>query len=127
MPPGQLPCCLDQGGPRAVPLLARVKGENLALAPVLPRHVREHAQQSPFGGLDDKSRIIQGMDQFSQARYPETIVPGKKRLDRRLVGGLPRTNDHRAQLTAVEKCAIALLLRQEAAAARQTLQQRHER
>ena len=47
LPPGQLPGRLDQGGPRPVPLLVRVQGEDLALPPVLSRHVREHAQQRP--------------------------------------------------------------------------------
>ena len=36
LPPGQVPGRLDQGGPRPVPLLARVEGENLALLPILP-------------------------------------------------------------------------------------------
>ena len=97
-----------------MPLLARVKGENLALPPVLFRHVRQHAQQLPVIGLGNKSRIIQGMGQFPQARHPETVVPGKKRLGRRLVDGLPRTNVHRTNVTAREKSAIALPFRQEA-------------
>ena len=128
LPLGKLSGRLDQDGPRPVPLLARVKGENLALPPVLPRHVREHAQQLPVGGLGDKSRIIQGMDQFPQTRHPETVVPGKKRLGRRLVGGLPRTNVHRTNVTAMEKRAIAPAVPTgvsvQAAAARQTLLQR---
>jgi hypothetical protein len=90
-----------------VPLLARVQGEDLALLPVLPRHVREHAQQMPAGGLYDKRRMIQGMDQFPQPGHPETVVPGKKRLGRSLVGGLPRTDLHRINVTAVEEGAIA--------------------
>ena len=50
-----------------MPLLVRVQGENLALPPVRLRHVGEHAQQLPVGGLGDKRRMIQGMDQFPQA------------------------------------------------------------
>jgi hypothetical protein len=53
------------------------------------------------------------MDQFPQTRHPETVVPGKKRLGRRLVGGLSRTNVHRTNLTAMEKRALALPFRQE--------------
>jgi hypothetical protein len=55
----------------------------------------------------------QGLDQFPQTRHPQTAVPGKKRLGRRLVGGLPRTNVHLTNVTAMEKRAIALLTRQE--------------
>ncbi len=40
LPPGQLPGCLDQGGPSPVPLPARMKRKNLAPPPVLPRHMR---------------------------------------------------------------------------------------
>jgi hypothetical protein len=40
-------------------------------------------------------------DQFSQAGYPETIMPDKKLLGRSLVGGLPRTDLHRINLTAM--------------------------
>lgn len=54
------------------------------------------------------------MDQLTQTRHPETVVPGKKRRDCRLVGGLPRTNVHRTNLTATEKRPIELpLLRKE--------------
>jgi hypothetical protein len=90
-----------------VPLLVRVEGENLALLPVLSRHVREHAGQLPVGSLGDKRRMIQRVDQFSQAGHPETAMPGKKRLGRRLVGGLPRANLHRITVTAREKGAKA--------------------
>jgi len=48
----------------------------------------------------DQRRMVQGMDQFPQARRPETVVPGQERLGRSLVGGLPRTHLHRATLSA---------------------------
>ena len=51
--------------------------------------------------------------QFPQVRHPETVVPRKKRLGRRLVGGLPRTNVHHTNVTTKEKRTIALLFRQE--------------
>jgi len=79
-----------------------VQGEDLALLPVLPRHVREHAQQLPAGRLGDKRRMIQGMDQFPQAGPPQTVVPGEERPGRSPVGGLPRTDLHRINLTARE-------------------------
>jgi hypothetical protein len=106
--PGQLPDRLDQRGPRPAPLLVRVESENLALPPVVPWHVREHAQQMPVGCLGDKRRMIQGMNQFPQPGPPQTVVPGKKRLGRSLVGGLPRTDLHRVNVTARKKDAIAL-------------------
>ena len=63
-----------------MPLLAGVEGEDLALLPVLPRHVREHAGQPPPGGLGDKRRMIQRAGQLSQAGHPETVVRGKELL-----------------------------------------------
>ena len=65
------------------------------------------------GGLGDKSRIVQRMDHLPQPGHPQTAVLGKKRLGRRLVGGLPWTNVHRTNVTAMDKRAIALLFRQE--------------
>jgi hypothetical protein len=62
LPPGQLPGHLDQGGPCPAPLLVRVHGEDLALLPVLPRHVREHAQQLPAARLGDQRRMVQRMN-----------------------------------------------------------------
>ena len=53
-------------------LLIGVQGKNLALPPVLPRHVRKHPRQLPVGGLGNKRRIVQGVDQFPQ--------PGPRRL-----------------------------------------------
>jgi hypothetical protein len=35
-------------------------------------------------------------------------MPGEERLGRRLVGGLPGTDHHRINVTAVEQGAIAL-------------------
>ena len=91
---------------RAVPApchcSAGVQGEDLALLPVLPRHVREHAEQPPPGGLGDKRRMIQRVGQFSQPGPPEAVVPGQERLGRSLVGGLPRTDLHRINVTARE-------------------------
>jgi hypothetical protein len=113
LPPGQMPDRLDQGSPRPVPLLTGVEGEDLALPPVPPRHIREHAEQSPPGGLGDKRRMIQRADEFSQAGHPQTVVPGKKLLGRRLVGGHPRTNVHRTNVTSMEERAIVLLPREE--------------
>ena len=101
LPSGQMPDCLNQGGSRPAPLLVGVEGQDLALLPVLPRHVREHAEQLSLDGLSDKCRMIQRADQFSQAGYPETIMPDKKLLGRSLVGGLPRTDLHRINLTAM--------------------------
>jgi hypothetical protein len=101
--PGQLPGRLDQRGARAAPLLIGVQSEDLALPPVLPRHVREHAQQLPAGGHRDKRRMIQGMDQFPEPGYPKTALPGKKLPGRRLVSGLPRTDLHRINVTAMGK------------------------
>ena len=48
-----------------MPLLVGVQGENLALRPVAPWHIGEHAQQLPADGLGDERRMIEGMDQFS--------------------------------------------------------------
>ena len=90
-----------------------MKGEDLALPPVPRRHVHEHPQRLPVGGLGDKSRIIQGIDQFSQTGHPETVVPGKKRPGRRLVGGRPQTNVHRTNVTATEKRTMIPLVREE--------------
>jgi len=47
--------------------------------------------------------MIQRMDQFLQAGPPQTVVPGKERPGRNLVGGLPRTNLHRINVTATEQ------------------------
>ena len=79
MLPGQLPDGLDQRGARSTPLLIGVESEDLALPPVVRRHVREHAQQVPAGGLGDKRRMIQGMNQFPQPGPPQTVVPGQER------------------------------------------------
>jgi hypothetical protein len=57
---------LDQRGPRPAPLPVSVQGENLALLPVLPRHVREHAQQLPAARLGHQRRMVQGMNQPPQ-------------------------------------------------------------
>ena len=72
-----------------MPLRVGVQGENLALLSVAPWHVGEHAQQLPTRCLGDERRMVQGMDQFSQAGRPQAVVPGQERLGRRLVGGLP--------------------------------------
>ena len=106
--PDQLPDRLDQRGPRTTPLLIGVESEDLTLPPVVRRHVREHAQQVSAGGLGDKRRMIQGMNQFPQPGPPETVVPGKKRLGSSLVGGLSRSDLHRINITAREKGAIVL-------------------
>ncbi len=45
------------------------------------------------------------MDHLPQPGHPQTAVLGKKRLGRRLVGGLPRTNVHHANVAAMEKRA----------------------
>jgi hypothetical protein len=70
--------------------------------------VREHARQVPAGGLGDKRRMVQGMSQFPQPGPPQTVVPGKKRLSSSLVGGLPRSDLHRINVTATEKGTIVL-------------------
>jgi hypothetical protein len=46
---------------------------------------------------------------------PSTVSAAKPEATpgHRLVGGLPRTNDHRTNVTAMEERAIALLVRQE--------------
>jgi hypothetical protein len=106
--PGQLPDRLDQRGARTTPLLIGVESEDLALPPVVRRHVREHAQQVSVGSLGDKGRMIQGMNQLSQPGPPETVVPGKKRLGCSLVGGLPRSDLHCINVTAREKGTIVL-------------------
>ncbi len=70
------------------------------------------------------------MDQFSQPGYPETVVPGQEHLGRSLVGGLPRTDLHRINVTAMEKRhdspAASRGLSLQAAAARQPLPTRHD-
>ncbi len=45
------------------------------------------------------------MDHLPQPDHPKTAMPGKKRLGRRLVGGLPRTNVHHTNVAAIEKHA----------------------
>jgi hypothetical protein len=52
--------------------------------------------------------MIQGMNQFSQPGHPETAVPDKKRLGSGLVGGLPRSDLHRINITVSEKGTIVL-------------------
>jgi hypothetical protein len=42
------------------------------------------------------------VDQFSQPGCPEAVVPGEECLGRSLVGGLPRTDLHRINVTARE-------------------------
>lgn len=42
------------------------------------------------------------MDQFSQAGRAEAVMPGQERLGRGLVGGLPRGDVHRINVTAQE-------------------------
>ena len=54
----------------------------------------------PVGGLGDKRRMVKGMDQFSQAGRAEAVMPGQERLGRGLVGGLPRADVHRINVTA---------------------------
>ena len=51
--------------------------------------------------------MIQRAGQFSQASHPETVVAGKKLLSRSLVGGFPRTDLHRINVTAMEQGMIA--------------------
>ena len=106
--PGQLPGSLDQRGTRTTPLLIGVESEDLALPPVVRRHVGEHGQQAPAGGLGDKRRMIQGMNQLSQAGRPETVVPGKERLGSSPVGGLPLSDLHRTNITGREKGTMVL-------------------
>jgi hypothetical protein len=100
--PGQLPGRLDERGARTTPLLIGVQSENLALPPVVRRHVGEHAQQVAVGGLGDKRRVIQGMNQFSQPGRPETAVPGEKCAGSGLVGGLPRSDPAACAVEALE-------------------------
>jgi hypothetical protein len=57
----------------------------------------------PAGGLGDKRRMIQGMNQFPQAGHPETVVPGKERLGSSLTGGLPLPDVHPDNVTAGER------------------------
>jgi hypothetical protein len=102
LPPGKLPDRLDQGSPRPAPLLASMEGENLALLPVPLRRVREHPQQMSVGGLGDKRRMVEGMDQFPKAGRTDAVVPGQERLDRSMVGDLPRTDIHRITVTAMQ-------------------------
>jgi len=90
---------LDHGRPRPVPLLGSVQGQDLALLPVRPGHIREHPQQAPARGLRDKRRMAEGMQDFPEAGHPGTAVPGEKRLGRRLVSGFPRTDLHRINVT----------------------------
>ena len=52
--------------------------------------------------------IIQGMNQFPQPGPPQTVVPGKKRLGSSPVGGLPRPDLHRINITTREKGTIVL-------------------
>jgi hypothetical protein len=61
------------------------------------------------GGLGDKRRVIQRMNQFSQPGPPETAVPGEKCAGSGLVGGLPRSDLHRINITVSEKGTIVEL------------------
>ena len=47
--------------------------------------------------------MIQRAGQFSQPGHPETVAAGKKLLGRSLVGGFPRTDLHRINVTAREQ------------------------
>jgi len=107
LPPSEMSGRLDQRGSRSAPLLGRVEGENLALPPVLSRHIRERAQQSSACGLGDKRRVIQGMNQFPQPGRSQIVVPGRN-VCRHLVGGLPRTNPHciNAPCPARDSCCM---------------------
>ena len=60
-----------------------------------------HRRTQPCG-LGDERRMVKGMDQFSQAGRAEAVMPGQERLGRGLVGGLPRADVHRINVTAQE-------------------------
>ena len=71
------------------------------IQPVADRRVRpKEVEALPAGRLGDKRRMIHRVDQFSQAGPPQAVVPGEERLGRSLVGGLPRTDHHRINVTA---------------------------
>jgi hypothetical protein len=58
--------------------------------------------------------MVQRIDQFPQAGYPQTVVPGQERAGRSLVGGLPRTDLHCINLTTMAQGTIAHLVRDDA-------------
>ena len=91
---------LDERGPRPVPLLAGVHGENLALLPVPFRDIGEHSQQLPVVGLGQQRRILQRVEELSQAGDPGAEVPGEERPGGCPIGGLTRTDLHRITVTA---------------------------
>jgi len=47
------------------------------------------------------------MDQFPKAGRTDAVVPGQERLDRSMVGDLPRTDIHRITVTATQEAARA--------------------
>jgi hypothetical protein len=71
----------------------------LTVAASVPlRHVGEHSQQVPVSIVDNRRRIVLGMDQVSPTGHVGTAMPGKERLGHRLVGGLSRMDPHRISL-----------------------------
>jgi hypothetical protein len=98
-----------EAGPAAINGTAMHPHQAEAAALVPPWHVGKHAQQLPVGGLRDKRRMVQGMDQFPQPGRPETVVPVQERLGRSLVGGLRGRTFTASPLRAMTKWPVRRL------------------
>lgn len=58
------------------------------------------ASRATIRGLDDKSWMVERMEEFPEAGHPGTAVPGEERLGSRLVSGFPQTDLHRINVTS---------------------------
>jgi hypothetical protein len=47
--------------------------------------------------------MVEGMEEFPKAGHPGTVVLGEERLGSRMVGGFPRTDLHRINVTVAGK------------------------
>ena len=76
------------------------KSEHRVAGTIDGRLVRGMITPGPGGWTFTVTPMVKGMDQFSQAGRAEAVMPGQERLGRGLVGGLPRADVHRINVTA---------------------------
>jgi hypothetical protein len=91
---------LDQSGAGAPPLLGGVQRQDLALPAGLVRYVREHAQQAPIVVRGHECRVIERIDDLTQAGHPGAVIAGEERPHGRSVGAFARSHFHPGSLTA---------------------------
>lgn len=86
---------LDEGGADPSQLSGGVEGEDLALLAAAVQHVDEHAHQpAVLLVLSDERRVVQGVDERTEAGHPGVVTLGKEGLDGWTVGVLPRADRH---------------------------------